>query len=33
MEKGAIKLEQKPIDLLKDKHLVFITTLMKDGAP
>jgi len=29
----AIKLEQKAIDLLKGKNLVFIATLMKDGSP
>ena len=33
MEKWAIKLEQKAIDLLKGKNLVFIATLMKDGSP
>jgi len=33
MEKQAIKLEQKAIDLLKGKNLVFIATLMKDGSP
>jgi len=26
-------LEQKAIDLLKGKNLVFIATLMKDGSP
>ena len=26
-------MEQKPIDLLKGKNLVFIATLMKDGSP
>ena len=29
----AIKLEQKAIDLIKGKNLVFIATLMKDGSP
>jgi len=33
MEIWAIKLEQKAIDLLKGKNLVFIATLMKDGSP
>jgi len=33
MEKRTIKLEQKAIDLLKGKNLVFIATLMKDGSP
>ena len=33
MEVWAIKLEQKAIDLLKGKNLVFIATLMKDGSP
>jgi len=33
MEKWVIKLEQKAIDLLKSKNLVFIATLMKDGSP
>ena len=33
MEIWTIKLEQKAIDLLKGKNLVFIATLMKDGSP
>jgi len=33
MKKWVIKLEQKAIDLLKGKNLVFIATLMKDGSP
>ena len=32
MEVWEIKLEQKAIDLLKGKNLVFIATLMKDGS-
>jgi PPOX class probable F420-dependent enzyme len=31
--KGANKMEKKAIDLFCDKNLVFVATLMKDGAP